>query len=51
VHFPPVVKRYPFRGAGFYLLQGKVVDDFGVYSVEVNRMEKLGLLSDPRADE
>jgi DNA polymerase-3 subunit alpha len=50
VHFPPVVKRYPFRGAGFYLLQGKVVDDFGVYSVEVDKMEKLGLLADPRAE-
>lgn len=50
VHFPPVVKRYPFRGAGFYLLQGKVVSDFGVCSIEVAVMEKLGLLADPRAD-
>ena len=44
VHFPNVTKKYPFRGRGFYELTGKVVDDFGVYMIEVSRMEKLSMV-------
>ena len=44
VHFPDVTKKYPFRGRGFYELTGKVVDDFGVYMIEVSRMEKLSMV-------
>lgn len=45
VHFPESSRRFPFQGAGFYLLEGTVVEEFGVYSLEVSRMTKLGLRS------
>ena len=41
VHFPPSASSWPFRGKGCYLLEGKVVEEFGFYSIEVARMEKL----------
>ncbi|RPD51416.1 DNA polymerase III subunit alpha [Paracnuella aquatica] len=43
VHFADSADRYPITGAGFYQLKGKVVDDFGVYSVEVSWMQKVGM--------
>jgi DNA polymerase III alpha subunit len=48
VHFPQVLKRYPFRGSGTYLILGKVVEEFGFPSVEVIKMAKLATLADPR---
>jgi DNA polymerase-3 subunit alpha len=42
VHFPPVHAAYPPR-SGFYRIMGKVVVEFGVYSIEVARMEKVGI--------
>ncbi|MCI0920014.1 DNA polymerase III subunit alpha [Sphingobacterium rhinopitheci] len=42
VHFPPVLRQYPFLGMGFYELHGRVMEEFGVYSIEVNAMRKLG---------
>jgi DNA polymerase-3 subunit alpha len=42
VHFPPVAKKYPFTGRGIYHLYGRVVEDFGALSLEVDRMVKLG---------
>ena len=44
VHFPNVAMKYPFRGRGFYELTGKVVEDFGVYMIEVSRMVKLPMV-------
>ncbi|MBP3943343.1 DNA polymerase III subunit alpha [Sphingobacteriaceae bacterium WQ 2009] len=44
VHFPPSLKHSPFAGLGFYKLSGKVVEEFGVYSLEVLHMQKLGYL-------
>jgi DNA-directed DNA polymerase III PolC len=41
VHFPDSAKRYPLDKAGFYKMTGKVVDDFGVYSVEVQPVKKV----------
>lgn len=41
VHFPDVAKRYPFRGPGCYLLEGKVTKEHGFFTVEVERMEHL----------
>ncbi|MFY0598638.1 MAG: DNA polymerase III subunit alpha [Cyclobacteriaceae bacterium] len=41
VHFPPSVKKCPFRGKGVYRLVGKVVEEFDFLSLEVSRMEKL----------
>ncbi len=48
-HFPDTLKKYPFRGNGVYLLYGKIVEEFGFPSIEVDRMLKLPLKSDPRA--
>lgn len=42
VHFPESLQRYGFMGKGFYQLTGKVVDDFGAYSIEVEYMKKIG---------
>ena len=43
VHFPDVARQYPFQGKGFYKMKGKVVEEFGVYSVEVHSQEKVGI--------
>ncbi len=48
VHFPDTVKRYPLRGSGFYRITGKVTEEFGTYSVEVHRLQKVPYLTDPR---
>jgi len=48
-HFPDTLKKYPFRGNGVYLLYGRVVEEFGFPSIEVDRMLKLPLKADPRA--
>jgi DNA polymerase III alpha subunit len=48
VHFPPSAMRYPFRGKGIYKLTGKVVEEFGFYSMEVAMMEKCAFIDDPR---
>lgn len=48
VHFPPVAKRYPFRGKGIYKLKGKVVEEFGFYTLEVIAMERMAYVEDPR---
>ena len=44
VHFPDIARRYPFRGRGFYEIKGKVVEDFGVFMIEVTLMNKLPML-------
>lgn len=49
-HFPDSLKYYPFRGHGIYLILGKVVTEFGYASVEVEKLAKLPLQSDPRED-
>jgi len=47
-HFPDVLLRNPFIGAGCYALYGKVVVDFHFPSIEIIKMKKLPLHSDPR---
>ncbi len=42
VHFPDVAKKYPINNSGFYSIAGKVVEDFGVQSIEVHTMYKVG---------
>lgn len=42
VHFPDVAKKYPISNSGFYRITGKVVADFGVQSIEVHSMYKVG---------
>jgi DNA-directed DNA polymerase III PolC len=47
VHFPNRTPMYPFRGAGCYLILGKVVAEFGFASLEVHKFAKLPILSNP----
>lgn len=47
-HFPDSLKRYPFRGHGLYLILGKIVEEFGYASIEVEKLAKLPLKQDPR---
>ena len=47
-HFPQSLNVYPFRGSGTYLIMGKVVDEFGYKTLEVEKMAKLPVKPDPR---
>ncbi|MBN1117795.1 MAG: DNA polymerase III subunit alpha [Bacteroidales bacterium] len=48
VNFPDSLKNYPYRGTGVYLILGKVVEEFGFPSIEVQKMAKLPFKKDPR---
>ncbi len=48
VNFPNSLKYYPFKGSGVYLILGKVVEEFGFPSIEVQKMAKLSFKPDPR---
>ena len=47
-HFPKVANQYPFRGRGVYKITGIVDEEFGVFTVTVNHMEKMAIIQDPR---
>jgi DNA polymerase III alpha subunit len=49
-HFPDVLKKYPFRGKGVYMLYGRIAEEFDFPSLEVERMIKLPLKPDPRGE-
>ena len=42
VHFPPIHARHPPR-AGFFRIKGKVIEEFGVFTIEVTHIEKVGI--------
>ncbi|MEM7373805.1 MAG: DNA polymerase III subunit alpha [Bacteroidota bacterium] len=46
--FPEAVAKYPFTGRGIYLMSGKIVKEFGVYTIEVHSMKKLLFTPDSR---
>ena len=48
VHFPPVAKRFPFRGKGIYRIIGKVTEEFECINIDVIKMERLHIIEDPR---
>lgn len=48
VHFPPSLRAYPFQGSGMYLLLGKIVEEFGYPMMEVEKMARMPIKSDPR---
>ena len=48
VHFHDTVDRYPIHGIGVYECMGKVIEEFGFYSIEVIATRKLTLKPDPR---
>ncbi|MBO9636209.1 MAG: hypothetical protein J7578_24110 [Chitinophagaceae bacterium] len=50
VHFPPSLKQYPLNTAGIYLIEGKVVLDFGCPSIEVSWIGRMPLKPDPRSE-
>jgi DNA polymerase-3 subunit alpha len=43
VHFPQSLVKYPLRGAGVYLVEGKVILEYGCPSIEVIRCAKMPL--------
>ncbi|MEA3316766.1 MAG: DNA polymerase III subunit alpha [Bacteroidota bacterium] len=48
VHFPNSLKKYPFQGNGIYLILGKVVEEFGFSSIEVQKLARLPYKHDTR---
>jgi len=48
VHFAKSLTHSPFKGSGCYLIKGKIVEEFGFPSMDVERMAKLSVLSDQR---
>jgi DNA-directed DNA polymerase III PolC len=49
-HFSNNTPIYPFRGSGCYLILGKVVEDFGYPSIEVQKFAKLEIMNNPVMD-
>jgi DNA-directed DNA polymerase III PolC len=47
-HFSASLKHYPFKGSGTYLILGKVTEEFGYASLEVEKMARLPVRPDPR---
>ncbi len=45
VHFPDSARKFPFRGRGFYEIKGKVIEDFGVYALDVFWMTKVPMIN------
>lgn len=43
VHWPRSLKDFPFQGKGFYVIEGTVAEDFNTFSLNVVRMQKVGL--------
>lgn len=43
VHFPDSADHYPLEGKGFYHMKGKIIEEFDVYTIEVQWMKKIGL--------
>lgn len=41
VQFPDVARKYPYRGPGCYILEGRVVEEFGFISIELTKQEYL----------
>ena len=48
VHFPPVARSYPVSGWGLFHITGNVMEEFGAITIEVTKIYKLKLLTDPR---
>ncbi len=48
VHFPQAARKNLFRGRGIYRLTGKVTEEFDCVTIEVDEMEKLAIVQDPR---
>ena len=51
VHFPKVAAQFPFRGKFCYIITGKVVEDFGMFSIEVSSMDRLKIWTTESVDD
>jgi len=51
VHFPNIAAQFPFRGKGLYKVQGRIVEEFGFYSIEASALYKLAVIPDPRYED
>jgi DNA polymerase III alpha subunit len=40
-HFPDILDKYPFTGKGCYRIEGRIAEEFGFPTIEVNSMKKL----------
>lgn len=47
-HFPKSLEAYPFEGKGCYMIEGRIVEDFGFPSMEVDKMKKIPYVKDER---
>ncbi len=47
-HFAQSLSEWPFKGSGTYLILGKVVEEFGFPSLEVEKMARLPVRPDQR---
>jgi len=47
-HFPLSLKAYPFKGYGMYLILGRITEEFGFATIEVEKMAKMPIVPDPR---
>ncbi len=47
-HFPPSLQAHPFKGYGMYLILGRITEEFGFASIEVEKMAKMPIIPDPR---
>jgi len=50
VHFPASLEQYPLMGEGLYLIEGKIIMDFGCPAIAVYRCAKIALKADPRSE-
>lgn len=50
-HFPDILNKWPFKGPGCYLIEGKVVVEFGFPSIEVLKVDRLPMVDDPRYED
>jgi error-prone DNA polymerase len=48
VNFPGSLRRWPYKGAGIYLLLGEITEELGFPGMTVEKMEKMPLKADPR---
>jgi DNA polymerase-3 subunit alpha len=51
VHWPKITKQFSFRGKGIYEVTAKVMAEMGFYSLEVESMQKMAIIPDPRFSE
>ena len=49
--FPNILKRYPYKGHGIYLIEGIVAEEFGFCTIEIQKMDRLPMIADPRFED